>query len=113
LMYLPRKPITEIGKGRVIYSPENPTDRLYLVVRGRVKVTTTAEGYETIARILVTEDLFGEAVLVGGHSSETAVVLDTAMLMSWTRGEIEALVEREPGLGVACARPDRESALRC
>ena len=49
MMYLPRKPITEIGKGRVIYSPENPTDRLYLVLRGRVKVTTTAaEGYETI-----------------------------------------------------------------
>jgi CRP-like cAMP-binding protein len=105
LMYLPRKPIRETGKGRVIYSPENPTDRLYLVLRGRVKVTTTAaEGYETIARILCTEDLFGAAVLVGGHSSETAVVLDTAMLMFWTRDEIEAHIEREPRLGLALAR---------
>jgi CRP-like cAMP-binding protein len=103
LMYLPRKPIREIGKGRVIYRPENPTDCLYLVVRGRVKVTTTAEGYETIARILYTKDLFGEAVLVGGHPSETAVVVDTAMLMSWTRDEIEAQIGREPGLGVALA----------
>jgi CRP-like cAMP-binding protein len=94
LMYLPRKPIKDIEKGRVIYGPENSSDRLYLVVRGRVKVTTTAEGYETIARILCTEDLFGEAVLVGGHAAETAVVLDTAMLMSWTRDEIEAQIER-------------------
>ena len=104
LMYLPRKPIKEIEKGRVIYSPENSSDRLYLIVRGRVTVTTTAEGYETISRILCTEDLFGEAVLVGGHAAETAAVLDIAMLMSWTRDEIEAQIEREPRLGVALAR---------
>jgi hypothetical protein len=54
-MYLPRKPLTEIGKGCVIYSPENSSDRLYLVVRGRVTVKTTEEGYETISRILCTE----------------------------------------------------------
>jgi hypothetical protein len=54
-MYLPRKPLKEIGKGCVIYSPENSSDRLYLVVRGRVTVKTTEEGYETISRILCTE----------------------------------------------------------
>jgi hypothetical protein len=31
-MYLPRKPVKEIGKGIVIYNPES----LHLVVRGRV-----------------------------------------------------------------------------
>jgi CRP-like cAMP-binding protein len=103
-MYLPRKPIKEIEKGRVIYSPENSSDRLYLIVRGRVTVTTAAEGHETISRILRAEDLFGEAALVGGYAAETAVVLDIAMLMSWTRDEIEAQIEREPRLGVALAR---------
>jgi CRP-like cAMP-binding protein len=105
LIYLPWKPIKEIGKNRVVYSPENPTDCIYLIVGGRVKVTTTApEGYETVARILCTEDLFGGAVLVGGHSSETAVVLDAALLMSWTRDEIETQIEREPRLGLALAQ---------
>jgi CRP-like cAMP-binding protein len=105
LIYLPWKPIKEIGKNRVIYSPENPTDCIYLIVGGRVKVTTTApEGYETVARILCTEDLFGAAVLVGGHSSETAVVLDAVLLMSWTREEIEAQIESEPRLGLALAQ---------
>jgi CRP/FNR family transcriptional regulator len=104
-MYLPRKSIKEIGKGRVIYGPEKPTDCIYLIVGGRVKVTTTAaEGYETVARILCTEELFGATVLVGGHSSEAAVVLDAAMLMSWTRDEIEAQIEREPRLGFALAQ---------
>jgi CRP-like cAMP-binding protein len=105
LMYLPRKSIKEIGKGRVIYGPEKPTDCIYLIVGGRVKVSTTAaEGYETVARILCTEELFGATVLVGGHSSEAAVVLDAAMLMSWTRDEIEAQIEREPRLGFALAQ---------
>jgi CRP/FNR family cyclic AMP-dependent transcriptional regulator len=99
-MYLPRKPVEEIGKGDVIYNPES----LHLVVRGRVTVTTTAEGYGTICRILCAEDLFGEAVLVGGQAAHTAVVLDTAMLMSWTRDEIEAQIEHEPRLRLALAQ---------
>jgi len=100
LIYLPLKPIKEIGKGHVIYSPES----LYFVMRGRVTVTMAAEGYETISRILCTEDFFGEAVLVGGQAVHTAVVLVTAMLMSWTRDEIEAQIEREPRLGMALAQ---------
>ena len=105
LRYLPRKPIEEVRKGRVIYSPVNPTERVYLVMRGRVKVaTTTAEGCETIVRILCAEDFLGEAVLVGGRSSEAAVVLDPALLMSWTRDEIEAQIERQPRLGLALAQ---------
>jgi CRP/FNR family transcriptional regulator len=104
LTYLPRKPFQELGKGRVIYNAEHTTDLLYLVVMGRVKVTTIpAEGNETIARILCTQDFFGEAVLVGRQAAYTAVVLDTAMLMSWTRDEIEAQIEREPRLGLALA----------
>lgn len=105
LTYLPRKPIQEFGKGRVIYSPEQPSDRLYLVVLGRVKVTTTAEdGCETIGRIVCPEGLFGEAALVGGRPSETAVALDTVTIMSWTRAEIEQQIEREPQLGLALSQ---------
>ena len=105
LTYLPRRPIQEFGKGRVIYSPEHPSDRLYLVVLGRVKVTTTAEdGCETIGRIVCPEGLFGEAALVGGRPSEAAVALDSATVMSWTRSDIEQQIEREPQLGIALSQ---------
>src|SRR6202171_6763097 len=105
LTYLPRRGVQEFGKGRVIYSPQQPSDRMYVVVLGRVKVTSTAEdGYETIGRIVCTEGLFGEGALVGGRASESAMALDTASVMSWTRNEIERQIEREPGLGVGLAR---------
>jgi len=102
LTYLPRKSVQEFARGRVIYSQQQPSDKLHLVVLGRVKISTKAEdGNETISRIICPEGLFGEAVLVGGRDSETAIALDTATLMSWTRAEIEQQIEREPRLGIA------------
>ena len=102
LTYLPRRGIQEFGKGRLIYCRHQPSDRMYVVVLGRVKVTSTAnDGIETIGRIVCTEGLFGEGALVGGRASESAMALDTASVMSWTRNEIEQYVEREPRLGIA------------
>jgi CRP/FNR family transcriptional regulator, cyclic AMP receptor protein len=102
LTYLPRKSVQEFAKGRVIYSPQQPTEKLHLVVLGRVKVSSKAEdGNEIISRIICPEGLFGESVLVGGRESESAVALDGATLISWTREEIEQQVEREPRLGLA------------
>lgn len=105
LTYLSRKPVQEFAKGRVIYSPDRPADRLFLLVLGRVKVNTTADdGYETIGRLVSAEGLFGEAVLVGGRASESAVALDATTVMSWTRPEIEQQIEREPRLGLALSQ---------
>jgi CRP/FNR family transcriptional regulator, cyclic AMP receptor protein len=108
LTYLPRKSVQEYAKGRVIYSPEQPSEKLHLVVLGRVKVSTKAEdGIETVSRILSPEGLFGEAVLVGGRGQgapETAIALDSATLMSWSRLEIEQQIEREPRLGIALSQ---------
>jgi CRP-like cAMP-binding protein len=105
LTYLSRKPTQEYAKGRVIYSPDRPVDRLFLLVLGRVKVNTTAEdGYETIGRLVAPEGLFGEAVLIGGRPSESAVALDAATVMSWSREEIEHQTEKEPRLGLALSQ---------
>ena len=105
LTYLPRRGIQEFGKGRVIYCPQQPSDRMYVLVLGRVKVTSTSnDGYETIGRIVCTDGLFGEGALVGGRASESAMALDTASVMSWTRSEIELQIEREPRLGIALAQ---------
>jgi CRP/FNR family transcriptional regulator len=106
LTYLPRKPVQEYAKGRVIYGPQQPTDCLYVVILGRVKITSTGEdGCQTIGRIVCSEGLFGESALVGqSNRTESAVALDNASLMAWTRAEIEQQIEREPRLGVALAQ---------
>src|SRR6266567_4501238 len=106
LNYLPRRPIQEFARRRVIYSHEQPCNSLYVVIMGRVKITTTApDGFETIARIASAEGFFGEAVLVGNQLRlESAIALDHVMVMSWTRNEIETQIDRDPHLGIALSQ---------
>jgi CRP/FNR family cyclic AMP-dependent transcriptional regulator len=106
LTYLPRKPVQEFAKRRVIYDQHQPPDSLYVVILGRVKITTTADdGFETIGRIVSAEGLFGESALVGApNRMESAVALDNVSLMAWTRNDIELQIEREPRLGIALAQ---------
>ncbi|HUK19147.1 MAG TPA: Crp/Fnr family transcriptional regulator [Bryobacteraceae bacterium] len=103
LTYLPRKPLQEFAKGQIVFGPDKPSDRLYLVILGRVKISATSDdGGQTIARIVCPEGLFGEACMIGGASGAEAVVaIDNVTVMSWTRSEIELQIEREPRLGVA------------
>ena len=43
LTYLPRKPVQEYAKGRVIYDAQNPPTDLYVVILGRVKIGNTSD----------------------------------------------------------------------
>ena len=106
LTYLPRKPIQEFARRRVIYDQERPCSGLHLVMLGRVKVATTAhDGFITIGRIVCAEGLFGESALIGAETrSESAVALDDSSIMSWTRNEIEQQIDREPRLGIALSQ---------
>jgi CRP/FNR family cyclic AMP-dependent transcriptional regulator len=106
LTYLPRKPVQEFAKRRIIYDPHQPSDSLYVVILGRVKITNIAEdGGQTIVRIASCEGLFGESALIGQEKhSESAVALDNVTLMSWTTAEIERQIDREPRLGLALSQ---------
>jgi CRP-like cAMP-binding protein len=106
LTYLPRKPVQEYAKRRVIYDPHQTSDSLYVVILGRVKITNIAEdGGQTIVRIASSEGLFGESALIGqGRRSECAIALDNVTLMSWTTAEIERQIDREPHLGLALSQ---------
>jgi len=106
LTYLPRKPVQEFARRRVIYDAQQPSDHLYVVILGRVKITNAAEdGGQTIARIVCSEGLFGEASLIGDdRRAESAVALDNVSLMAWNAAEIERQIEREPRLGLALSQ---------
>lgn len=106
LTYLPRKPVQEFAKGSAVYDQQRPNDHLYVVILGRVKVTSTSDdGAQTVARIVCAEGLFGESCLVGGNQRwESAVALDNVNVMAWSRADIEQQIEREPHLGIALSQ---------
>jgi CRP-like cAMP-binding protein len=107
LTYLPRKPLVEYAKGREIYNSRRKNTYLFVVIKGRVKVSAASdEGCQTIGRIVTAEGLFGESCLVeqAAAHDELALALDPVALMAWSAGEVLQQIEREPWLGVALAQ---------
>ena len=105
LAYLPRTEIMRLPKRRVIYDRHQTSSRIYAVVFGRVKLSSTDDnGNELVTRIVARDQLFGESALIGDCPSEAAVALDSVGLFSWQISDVEARIEREPRLGVALMR---------
>jgi CRP/FNR family transcriptional regulator, cyclic AMP receptor protein len=102
-VYLPHKSVVEYRRGQVIYDEGQPSNGIFLVVRGRVKTSVpTDEGAQTVIEIFGAEDFFGESGLLNlPHRGESAVALENTALMAWTTNEIEDHVERQPKLGMA------------
>jgi CRP/FNR family transcriptional regulator, cyclic AMP receptor protein len=103
LALLPRKPIQQFARNRVIYDQQRPADGLYVVVAGRVKIFHSAnDGSETIVRIVNADGIFGESALLRTSAThESAVSLESVKVMTWSSAEIEGHIQREPRLGVA------------
>jgi CRP-like cAMP-binding protein len=103
--YLPRRPFQEFAKGRIIYSPQQESNGIYLVISGRVKVSRTLTGGVVVCSLTHKGGLFGESALIERpERSESAVALDPVTLMSWNRDEIERQVEINPRLGLVLAQ---------
>ncbi|HLK67803.1 MAG TPA: Crp/Fnr family transcriptional regulator [Bryobacteraceae bacterium] len=105
LTYLPRKPVQQFAKRAVVYDRGTPGSGLHLLVFGRLKISHCEDGPPTVTRIVTSEGLFGESSLIGAQNrGETAIALDDSGVMTWSRGEIEQHVEREPRLGIALSQ---------
>ena len=103
LVYLPHKSVIDYRRGQVIYDEGQPSNGIYLVVRGRVKTSVPMDdGSQTVIEIFSAEDFFGESGLLDlSQRGESAMALENTALMSWTTAEIEEQVDRQPKLGMA------------
>jgi CRP/FNR family cyclic AMP-dependent transcriptional regulator len=104
-VYLPLKPIQEVSRKGIVYCPHQPSNSLYLVLSGRVKVSRAFSGGEITCRIVHKGGLFGEPALVDAqHRSDSAAALDRVTLMAWSCDEMEHQIELNPELGLAISR---------
>ena len=103
LAHLPCSTIVEYRKGQVIYSQDEPSSTLYLVIDGKVKVSRVADdGHQVVVDIYQADEFFGESAFLNlAHRSEQATALDNTKLMTWTTAEIEDIVTKRPRLAVA------------
>jgi CRP/FNR family transcriptional regulator len=103
LAHLPCSSIVEYKKGQMIYTHEQPSTSIYLVIDGKVKVSRLADdGHQVVVDIYQTDEFFGESAFLNlPHRSEQASSLENSKLMTWTANEIEDIIMRRPKLAVA------------
>src|SRR5436190_23965517 len=102
LAHLPCSSILEYKKGQVIYSQDQPSTSLYLVIDGKVKVCRMADdGRQVVVDIYQTDEFLGESAFLGTPTrDEHALALEYTNVMTWTGLEVEEIVMKRPCIAV-------------
>jgi CRP/FNR family cyclic AMP-dependent transcriptional regulator len=103
LAHLPCSTILEYRKGQTIYSRDQPSTSIYLVIDGKVKVCRMADdGRQVVVDLYQPDEFFGESAFLGpAQRTELSVALENTKLMTWTTTEIEEIASRRPRLAIA------------
>jgi CRP/FNR family cyclic AMP-dependent transcriptional regulator len=97
---------TLVPKREFVFTPEQPSDRVYMLKKGRVRITKLSEtGKHFTLVILEPGDIFGEeAVLTGTHRRYYAEVLDDAHICAIDRKAFEKVVANNAKISLRLAK---------
>lgn len=100
-----------VPRGAVVFRQGDPGDALYAVVAGRIRIGAQhADGREVFLSVMGPGDSFGEIAAIDGQTrTATATALEPSTLLLVHRGDLRALIARDPNLaqhllGVFCQR---------
>lgn len=93
-------------RGRQIYLPGDPAETVYILARGRVKLSRLTEsGHELILAIVGAPGLFGELALIDeAPREEMAEALEDSALYKFAAESLIPLLRQSPGFAVEVAR---------
>lgn len=94
--------MSKIGKHHPIYFPEEPSNNIFFLKEGHVKLYRLHEdGREVILDILGPGEIFGELSMIDqGERSEAAETLDDALVCSISRKDFEGMLLHNPNLNL-------------
>jgi CRP/FNR family transcriptional regulator, cyclic AMP receptor protein len=103
LAHLPCSTILEYRKGQTIYSRDQPSTSIYLVIDGKVKVCRMADdGRQVVVDLYQPDEFFGESAFLGpAQRTELSMAIENTKVMTWTTTEIEEIAGRRPRLAIA------------
>jgi CRP/FNR family cyclic AMP-dependent transcriptional regulator len=91
-----------VKRGQPVYLPGDPSEHVYLVKTGAVKIIGRApEGCEVILALLTPGDIFGELALMGddGPQDHRAEAADDSLLCEVPRGLLARMIQETPAFG--------------
>jgi CRP/FNR family cyclic AMP-dependent transcriptional regulator len=90
--------IGKYRKGQVIFTQGDPSDAVFYIQQGKVKLTVVSEhGKEAVVAILGTDEFFGEACLAGqGLRVSTVTAMTDSTIARLERGAVVRVIHEEP-----------------
>jgi CRP-like cAMP-binding protein len=88
----------EYGADAAVFFQDEPSDSLYMVLKGSVKVTSASEGgVEKVLDILGAGEIFGELAMLDGHPrSATVTTCEPTEMASISRKDFKTFVAGRP-----------------
>lgn len=90
----------KLAKAELLFNAGDPSDSMYLVQRGRIKIwTVSAAGAEVTLNVLGPGTVFGEiGLLDGSERTAGASALDAVELLAISRAAFDSALDRDPQL---------------
>ncbi len=98
--------LTKIAADSFLFYQDDPVERIYLVIQGRVKLAQLApDGQQVIMRVATPGTLIAAIGLVAGAVYPvTAQVAESSQILYWTQAELLGVIERYPALALNAMR---------
>lgn len=97
---------SEVPKRQIIYFPKEPSQTIFFLKKGRVKISKVdEEGREVILDIVEPGEVFGELSLTGSEKREhMAVAMDDALICAVRKEDFEEILRQNPDLNLQLTR---------
>jgi CRP-like cAMP-binding protein len=94
--------MTTCRPGRVFYAPDEPTEVLFILKKGRVRLyRLTPDGKKLIVGTVEPGAVFGEMAVIGqGMQNTFAEAVDDCLLCVMSRHDVERLILSKPTVGL-------------
>jgi CRP/FNR family cyclic AMP-dependent transcriptional regulator len=98
---LRQSPDTHLNRGEIFYTPEDTTENLFILKKGRVRIFRTAGSRELTLSEIEPGTIFGEMALTAQRiRGAYAQALEPSILITMTRADLEHLMLKKPQVGI-------------
>jgi CRP/FNR family transcriptional regulator, cyclic AMP receptor protein len=97
---LKRKQDINLDSGETFFTPEDTSERLFILKKGRVRIFRTSEGRELTLTEIEPGMIFGEMALTAQRlRGSYAQAIEPSVLVSMSRTDLEHIIEENPQVG--------------
>ena len=95
-------PDRHLEKGEIFYGPDDPSERLFILQKGKARIfRTTPDGGEFTLTVVESGSVFGEMALTGQQlEAAYAQAMEPSLVSTMAKADLERLILQKPEVGL-------------